>query len=155
MSTGFTIGPWSFETSYLFSLSISKDSLIFAWMCVAFSLNNITEEIWRLIELKHKMFCVIMILTFSSLYLIRSSALANLAFLLDPLMVRRRGSFLFAKFLLCFSFFLCNLSFFFVFHLNFLGGSISYASNLGLPSDITQRTVDWYDEDDEDGDEDP
>lgn len=80
-------------------------------------------------------------LTLSSLYLILSSALANFCFFL--LTVRLRGSLLLASLRFCFSLFLLIFSLFFVCHFSFFGGSTSFISNLGLPSDITRFTVPW------------
>ena len=81
-------------------------------------------------------------ITFSSLYLILSSAFANFCFFF-PLTPRQRGSLLLADFLFCFSFFLCIFSLFLVCHLCFLGGSTSCVSNLGFPCDITRFTEPW------------
>lgn len=81
-------------------------------------------------------------ITFSSLYLILSSAFSNFRFFF-PLMPRQRGSLLLAIFLLCFSFFLFIFSLFFVIHLCFFGGSTLCVSNLGLPSDIMRLTEPW------------
>lgn len=88
-----------------------------------------------------KLLCHDYTITFSSLYLILSSALAN--FLFFPLTPRHRGSLLLAAFLFCFSLILCIFSLFLVSHLCFGGGSTSCVSNLRFPCDITRFTEPW------------
>jgi hypothetical protein len=85
---------------------------------------------------------MIRLITFSSLYLILSSALANFLFFF-PLTPRQRGSLLLAAFLFSFSLILCIFSLFLVSHLCFFGGSTSCVSNLGFACDITRFTEPW------------